>query len=115
MAMFLCSNQYGFSLIALSFTLVCNLGISVSAPPTVSLALSDFKENSGMATAFINTIRLFGSSLLSMITGYFLTQYLEVLPLGLIGCGVCALYCSKLFKQQISHSEPEFDAIQAST
>lgn len=115
MAMLLSSELYGFSLIALSFALICNLGISVSAAPTMSLALSDFKENAGMATAFISTVRLFGSSILSMAVGYLLTKNLYALPIGLISCGVCALYSSWLFKRQITPSDDtEVGGLQAS-
>ncbi|WP_298623642.1 MFS transporter [uncultured Legionella sp.] len=114
-AMLLSSKMYGFSLIALSFSLICNLGISVSAAPTMSLALSEFKENAGMAAAFISTVRLFGSSLLSMFTGYLLVTHLDALPLGLIGCGLGALYYSWLFKRQITSTDDdtEVDGLQA--
>jgi DHA1 family bicyclomycin/chloramphenicol resistance-like MFS transporter len=112
-AMLFSSRMYGFNLIALSFSLICNLGISVSAAPTMSLALSDFKEKAGMATAFISSVRLFGASLLSMITGYLLVKNLEALPLGLIGCGIGALYYSWLFKRQITPTDDaEMDGLQ---
>lgn len=112
-AMLFSSRMYGFSLIALSFSLICNLGISVSAAPTMSLALSEFKEKAGMATAFISSIRLFGASLLSMITGYLLVKNLDTLPMGLIGCGIGALYYSWLFKRQITPTDTEMDGLQA--
>lgn len=112
-AMLFSSRMYGFSLIALSFALIGNLGISVSAAPTMSLALSEFKEKAGMATAFINTVRLFGSSLLSMLTGYLLVKNLDALPLGLIGCGIGALYYSWQFKRQITPTDDaEMDGLQ---
>ncbi len=113
-AMLFCSKQYGFSLIALSFALVCNLGISVSAAPTMSLALSEFKEKAGMATAFVSTIRLLGSSILSMVTGYLLVKNLDALPIGLIVCGLGALYYSWQFKRQITPADDEeMDGLQA--
>ncbi|WP_058494124.1 MFS transporter [Legionella worsleiensis] len=105
MAMLLCTELYGFSLEALSFALICNLGISVSAAPTMSLALSDFKENAGMATAFISTIRLLGSSILSMMVAYFLTKNIYALPIGLMCCGICGFYSSWLFLQHITRTE----------
>ncbi len=95
--MLLTSNYFGFNLIALSFALVANLGISVCAPPTMSITLSDFKENTGIAVAFINTIRLFGSSLLSILIGYLLLKNLNALPLGLILTGIASLYCAWRF------------------
>jgi MFS family permease len=105
LAMLATSNWYGFSLTALSFALISNLGISVSAPPTMSLVLSDFKENVGLAVAFINTIRMFGSALLSMLIGYLLMQNLNALPWGLIGTGIAALYCSWHFNRLTSTSD----------
>lgn len=101
-AMLLTSINYGFSLMALSFALVANLGISVSAPATMSLTLSDFKENTGVALAVINTIRLFGSSLLSMVVGVLLINNINALPLGLIATGIAGLYCSWHFNRCVS-------------
>ncbi|MFI4918338.1 MAG: multidrug effflux MFS transporter [Legionellales bacterium] len=92
-------NRYGFSLAVLSFALIANLGISVSAPPTMSLVLSGYKENTGLALAFIHTIRMFGSALFSVVIGYLITQNLNALPLGLITCGMGALYCAYYFNR----------------
>lgn len=97
--MYLYTAVYSFDLIALSFALICNLGISVSAPPTMSLALSDFKENTGLVLAFISTVRLFGSSLLSIIIGSMLLKNTYSLPLGLIVCGAGAAYFSYHFNR----------------
>lgn len=110
LGMLMASTLYGFSLTALSFALISNLGISVSASPTMSLALSDFKENSGVAVAFINTVRMFGSSLLSMLIGYLLMQNLNALPIGLIGSGIGALYFSWHFNRLTAEpDDSEFD------
>ncbi|RUR06993.1 MFS transporter [Legionella sp. km772] len=95
--MLVLSNHYGFNLLALSFALVANLGISVCAPPTMSLTLEGFKENTGIALAFINTVRLFGSSLLSILMGYLLIKNLNALPIGLIVVGFCTGYCAWRF------------------
>lgn len=95
--MLLYSSYYEFNLVALSFALISNLGISVCAPPTMSLTLSDFKENTGIVLALINTVRMFGSALLAMIMGYLLMQHLEALPLGLICTGLATLYCAWQF------------------
>lgn len=116
LAMLLTSTLYGFNLIALSFALIANLGISVSAPPTMSLVLTDFKENSGVALAFINSLRMLGSSILSIVIGYLLMQNLNALPLGLISCGIGALYCSWHFKRQTTEpNDTEFDGVEAAT
>lgn len=104
LAMLITSTLFGFSLTALSFALIANLGISVSAAPTMSLALADFKENAGTAVAFINTIRVFGSSLLTMLAGYYLENNLNVLFYSLIGCGVGALYFSWQFNMLTTDS-----------
>lgn len=99
LSMWLMSNYHGFDLLALSFALVANLGISVCAPPTMSMTLNDFKENTGMAVAVINTVRLFGSSLLSILMSYALLKNLNTLPLGLMLAGFATLYCVHQFNQ----------------
>lgn len=115
-AMLVISTVYGFSLVALSFALIANLGISISAPPTMSLALADFKENTGTAVAFINAIRMLGSSILSMITGYLLMSNLNALPISLIGTGLGALFFSKQFiRFTIQSDDSEFDGAEAAT
>lgn len=114
LAMLITSTLYGFSLSALSFALIANLGISISAPPTMSLVLTDFKENTGAALALINTLRMFGSSLLSMLVGYLLMINLNALPIGLIATGVGALYFSWHFKRLTTpSSDSEFDGAEA--
>ncbi len=116
LSMFLASTLYGFNLVALSFALIANLGISVSAPPTMSLVLTDFKENSGVALAFISTIRMLGSSILSVVIGYLLIQNLNALPIGLMGCGIGALYFSWHFKRCTADpTDSEFDGAEAVT
>ena len=112
-AMLWISNHYGFNLLALSFALVANLGISVCAPPTMSLTLGGFKENTGIAVAFINTIRLFGSSLLSILMGYFLMKNLNALPLGLILTGFATWYCAWRFNHLTDDIEDELDNAEA--
>jgi multidrug resistance protein len=114
LAMLVTTTRYGFSLYSLSFALIANLGISVSAPPTMSLTLADFKENTGTAVALMNTIRMFGSSLFSMLIGYLLMQNFNALPIGLIGSGIGALYFSWHFNRVTQDSDdPELDATEA--
>lgn len=114
LAMLICTALYDFSLYSLSFALICNLGISLTAPATMSLALADFKENSGVALAFIHTIRMLGSSLLTMLSAYLLMEDLNTLPIGLIGCGIGALYYCWRFNQLIAKSDDaEFAGTEA--
>lgn len=113
LGMLIYSSYFGFDLVALSFALIANLGISVSAPPTMSLVLSDFKENTGIAVAFITTIRMFGSAVLSMLVGYFLTRNLNALGIGLMLTGIAALYCSWQFNRVNSEDEAELDSAEA--
>jgi DHA1 family bicyclomycin/chloramphenicol resistance-like MFS transporter len=109
--MLMVSSLNEFNLYALAFALVCNLGISLMAPSTMSLMLSDFKENTGVALAFIHSIRMFGSSVLTIISAYFLMQSLNALPLGLIACGFGALYSAWHFNRLTD--EPEIDGAEA--
>lgn len=104
-AMLLTFKFYSFSLFALSFALLCNLGISVTAPPTMSLVLGDFKENASIASAFISTIRMFGSAALAIVVGYLLMNHIEALPIGLIGTGFGALFFSRQFNKQADESD----------
>lgn len=115
-AMLITSKFFGFSLLALAFSLISNLGISVSAAPTISIALSDFKQNAGIAMAFMNTIRLLGPSLLTILTGYLLMRNLDALPLGLIGSGIGALFFSWHFSRLTYQSrDSEMDSKEALT
>jgi MFS family permease len=113
LAMLLCNTYYQFGLLALSFALISNLGISVCAPATMSLTLSDFKENTGSALAFISTIRLFGSSLLSMLMGYLLMHNLNALPIGLILTGMATGYCAWHFNRLTGDEDRTLDTAQA--
>lgn len=115
-AMLITSKFFGFSLLALAFSLISNLGISVSAAPTISIALTDFKQNAGIAMAFMNTIRLLGPSLLTILTGYLLMRNLDALPLGLIGSGIGALFFSWHFSRLTYQSrDSEMDSKKALT
>ncbi|HDS3845436.1 TPA: MFS transporter, partial [Legionella pneumophila] len=115
-AMLVTSKLFGFSLLALSFSLIANLGISVSAAPTISIALTDFKQNAGIVMAFMNTIRLIGPSLLTILTGYLLTRNLDALPLGLIGSGIGALFFSWYFSRLTTESRnSDMDSEEALT
>lgn len=111
-AMLLCANLSEFNLYVLSFALICNLGISLTAPATMSMMLADYKENAGLALAIIHTVRMFGSSLLTILSAYLLMQSLIALPLGLIFCGLGALYSSWYFNR-LTTSDSEFDGAEA--
>lgn len=113
-AMLLCATLYEFNLYSLSFALICNLGISLTAPATMSIMLADYKENTGLALAIIHTVRMFGSSLLTILSAYLLMQTLNALPLGLIACGLGALYSSWHFNRLIAESNnSELDGAEA--
>ncbi|MCW8445575.1 multidrug effflux MFS transporter [Fluoribacter gormanii] len=103
-AMLVCAVFYEFNLYALSFALICNLGISLTAPATMSIMLADYKENTGLALAIIHTVRMFGSSVLTILSAYLLMQTLNALPLGLIACGIGALYSSWHFNRITAES-----------
>ncbi|KTD70860.1 multidrug resistance protein D [Legionella tucsonensis] len=110
-AMLLCATLYELNLYSLSFALICNLGISLTAPATMSIMLADYKENTGLALAIIHTVRMFGSSVLTIISAYLLMQTLNALPLGLIACGLGALYSSWHFNRVTAESnDPELGA-----
>ncbi|MGM9452770.1 multidrug effflux MFS transporter [Legionella bozemanae] len=113
-AMLLCATLYEFNLYSLSFALICNLGISLTAPAAMSIMLADYKENTGLALAIIHTVRMFGSSLLTILSAYLLMQTLNALPLGLIACGLGALYSSWHFNRLIAESnDSELDGAEA--
>lgn len=105
LAMLILYNAYGFSLPVLSLCLIVNLGISISAPPTMSLCLSEHKETTGIALAIIHTLRMFGSFVLAVLVGYLLMIDLVALPLSLIFCGVAALFFSWQFNQSTALPE----------
>ncbi|KTC91119.1 Inner membrane transport protein ydhC [Fluoribacter dumoffii] len=111
-AMLLGTHLYEFNIYTLSFALICNLGISLTAPATMSIMLADYKENTGLALAIIHTVRMFGSSVLTIISAYLLMQTLIALPLGLIACGLGALYSTWSFNR-LTVSDPELDGVEA--
>ncbi|MBN9228962.1 MULTISPECIES: multidrug effflux MFS transporter [Legionella] len=111
-AMLLYANFAEFDLYALSFALICNLGISLTAPATMSIMLADYKENTGLALAIIHTVRMFGSSVFTIISAYLLVQTLTALPLGLIVCGLGALYSAWYFNR-VTMSDSELDGAEA--
>lgn len=113
-AMLIGSTWYGFSLLVLSFSLIANLGISLTAPPTMSLVLADFKDNTGTALAFINTWRMFGSSLLAMFIGYLLMFNIDALSIGIIITGVGAMFFSWHFTRlTVGSDDSEFGGVEA--
>ena len=88
LVMFTMNMIYGFSLLAFAFSLVANLGISLAAPATMSLTLSNYEKNTGLVLAVIHTIRMFGSAVLVTLCAQYLTTNLNALPIGLFCCGL---------------------------
>ncbi len=108
--MLLSSIVYGFNLAVLSLALVANLGISVSAPPTMSLLLTDFKENAGVAIAFVNTMRMLVSAFLSFLVGFLIVNNILALPIGLLACGLASLGFARMFiRATASQKDDEMD------
>lgn len=113
LAMLITSIYFEFSLYTFAFALVVNTGMSISAPPTMSTLLTDFKENTGVVLAIMNSLRMLGSTLLSMLVSYLIMDDINALALGLIATGIAALYCSWRFNRLTAGLDSDFDDAQA--
>lgn len=80
----------GLTLAGLAPTLVINLGVSLVNPPTFSLALSDYKQQAGTATAILNTVRMTLSAIVGGIIGSLIAYNVNLLAIGL---SICSLIC----------------------
>ncbi|KTD50753.1 multidrug effflux MFS transporter [Legionella quateirensis] len=88
----------GFSLNCLVPLLLVTLGVTITNPPALSLALKDFNEQAASATAVINTMRMTVSSLIAGVVGSILTTNDYILPLSMVLLGSLCLLSSLLHR-----------------
>lgn len=83
----------GLTLLALAPTLLINLGVSLVNPPAFALALTDYPQEAGTATAIINTVRMTCSAIVGGVTGILIAINTSSLAFGLLFCAlICALF-----------------------
>lgn len=84
----------GLSLITLAPTLLINLGVSLTNPPTFSLALTDYQQHAGTATAVLNMVRTTCSAIIGGLVGGFIGYYPSLLVISLFACTFISLLVS---------------------
>lgn len=87
-------NIEGLSLITLVPVLIICLGISITNPPTFSLALSDYHQEAATATAIINTIRMTVAAIVAGILGSVIVYRPQVLAISLLICSIVCWFLS---------------------
>ncbi|WP_156812489.1 MFS transporter [Legionella tunisiensis] len=85
---------HGLDLISLAPTLLINLGVSLTNPPTFSLALADYQQHAGTATAVLNMVRTTCSAIIGGLVGVFLERYPALLVISLFICTFISLLTS---------------------
>jgi Bcr/CflA subfamily drug resistance transporter len=80
----------GLTLITLSLIQGVNLGVALTNSPTLSLALADYQQQAGSATAILNTIRMTLSAIIAGIVGALVVYSMSLLPVSLF---LCSLIC----------------------
>lgn len=89
--------RHGLSLGTLAPVLLVTMGVSLTNPPTLSLALASYTHQAGAATAILNTIRMTLSSIIGSIVGFFVAYHASVIAVGLFICSfTCFLMSFKL-------------------
>ncbi|MFC3907485.1 multidrug effflux MFS transporter [Legionella dresdenensis] len=81
---------YGLTLLTLAPVLIINLGICFTNAPSLSLALSEYTDNAGTATAILNMSRMVFASIISAISGITIAYSPLYLPWFYF---LCALAC----------------------
>lgn len=88
----------GFSLKCLLPLLLVTLGVTITNPPALSLALKEFNELAASATAVVNTMRMSTAALIAGVIGIVLTTNDYILPLSMIILGCVCFIFSLLYK-----------------
>lgn len=92
----------GLSLFSLAPILIVNLGVTLTNPPTLALALSAYKYQAGTATALLNTIRMTLSATMAGLVGILIIYNVSVLPISLLFCSLFCLFINTVFCHKIT-------------
>lgn len=84
----------GLTLISLTPSLLVNLGVSLLNPPVFSIALSDYPQQAGTATAIMNTIRMTCSAIIGGSLSLLIAKYTHSLAWSMLICSVICLLFS---------------------
>ncbi|MBL7480935.1 multidrug effflux MFS transporter [Legionella bononiensis] len=91
-------HSIGFGLDCIVPLLLITIGVTITNPPALSLALKDFNEHAASATAVINTMRMSISSLIAGVVGIILTTNYYILPLTMMILSALCLFFSMLHR-----------------
>jgi Bcr/CflA subfamily drug resistance transporter len=87
----------GFNLLCLVPLLIVTCGVCIANPPALSLALMNYPDIAGSATAILNTMRMSLSALIAAGIGILLTKNVYIVPLSMMFFGVICLFFSALY------------------
>ncbi|ARG97492.1 MFS transporter [Legionella micdadei] len=85
---------FGLSLITLAPVLIICLGISITNPPTFSLALSNYHQEAATATAIINTVRMSVAAIVAGVLAGLIVYRPHFLALSLFTCSLICWFFS---------------------
>lgn len=96
----------GFTLVTLLPSIITTLGTTLTNPPALAIALTDFEANSASAVAVINSTRMSFSALFSIVVGYLISYDICFLPLSVLLIALVCLLFSFSRDQSTSCGQP---------
>lgn len=89
---------FGMKLYSMAPILLINIGVSLTNPPALAMALNDYPRLSSSATAMVNTVRSIISALVAATISLFVYAHPIVFPIGMLFCSlVCGITSLKLY------------------
>ncbi|VEG90065.1 multidrug effflux MFS transporter [Legionella spiritensis] len=89
----------GLSLVSLAPLLLINLGVTLTNPPTLSLALSDYQHQASTAIALFNTVRMSLSAIIAGIVGSLVVFDEKLFAFSLLFCSIVCMLFSLVCKE----------------
>lgn len=86
--------QEGLQLSSLAPLLLINFGVTLVNAPAFALAIANYKERAGTATALIYTVRTCLSAAMASIIGGFIIYRIDSLPVSLLFCSLICMMVS---------------------
>lgn len=89
------------TLLSLAPILLVSLGVSITGPPTLSLALAAYASNAGTATAILNTARMTISSMIGGLVGTVIVYHHSMLAIGLFICSIICCFFTFFIQENV--------------
>ncbi|CDZ79279.1 Sulfonamide resistance protein [Legionella massiliensis] len=84
----------GLGTLSLAPILLISLGVSITNPPTFSIALADYEHQAATATAIINTVRMTVAAIIAGGIGVIIVYDLNLLAISLLTCSLICWFAS---------------------